>query len=59
MISSTLGFPRIGPRRELKRALEDYWAGNISVLTSRWLSSSKKPCKSAWAGWDSNPRPGD
>ena len=24
---ATLGFPRMGPRRELKFALEDYWAG--------------------------------
>jgi 5-methyltetrahydropteroyltriglutamate--homocysteine methyltransferase len=24
---ATLGFPRIGPRRELKSALESYWAG--------------------------------
>ncbi|OBS10060.1 5-methyltetrahydropteroyltriglutamate--homocysteine S-methyltransferase [Acidihalobacter prosperus] len=24
-----LGYPRIGPRRELKRALEAYWAGRI------------------------------
>ncbi|MBS0220786.1 MAG: 5-methyltetrahydropteroyltriglutamate--homocysteine S-methyltransferase [Proteobacteria bacterium] len=28
---STLGFPRIGPRRELKKALESYWAGKISA----------------------------
>jgi 5-methyltetrahydropteroyltriglutamate--homocysteine methyltransferase len=27
---STLGFPRIGPRRELKKALESYWAGKIT-----------------------------
>ena len=26
-LSANLGFPRIGPNRELKRALEDYWAG--------------------------------
>lgn len=26
-ISTVLGYPRIGPNRELKRALEDYWAG--------------------------------
>jgi 5-methyltetrahydropteroyltriglutamate--homocysteine methyltransferase len=24
---ATLGFPRIGPRRELKTALERYWSG--------------------------------
>lgn len=28
---ATLGFPRIGPRRELKFALEDYWAGRIAL----------------------------
>ncbi len=27
---ATLGFPRIGPRRELKFALERYWAGKAS-----------------------------
>ena len=26
-----LGYPRIGPRRELKRALEAFWAGRISA----------------------------
>ncbi|MGV1033621.1 MAG: 5-methyltetrahydropteroyltriglutamate--homocysteine S-methyltransferase [Microbacteriaceae bacterium] len=26
-----LGYPRIGPRRELKKAIESYWAGRISV----------------------------
>jgi 5-methyltetrahydropteroyltriglutamate--homocysteine methyltransferase len=26
---ATLGFPRIGPRRELKTALESYWSGKI------------------------------
>ncbi|HEY6737376.1 MAG TPA: 5-methyltetrahydropteroyltriglutamate--homocysteine S-methyltransferase [Actinopolymorphaceae bacterium] len=30
MVQKTvLGYPRIGPRRELKRALEGYWAGRI------------------------------
>lgn len=27
--SHSLGFPRIGPRRELKKALESYWKGDI------------------------------
>src|SRR6266851_4439482 len=27
-IASNLGFPRVGARRELKKALEDYWSGN-------------------------------
>lgn len=28
-IATNLGFPRIGARRELKRAVEEYWTGNI------------------------------
>jgi 5-methyltetrahydropteroyltriglutamate--homocysteine methyltransferase len=28
--STVLGYPRIGPRRELKRALESYWDGRSS-----------------------------
>ncbi|KGL53599.1 5-methyltetrahydropteroyltriglutamate--homocysteine S-methyltransferase [Pantoea ananatis] len=28
ILNHTLGFPRIGLRRELKKALESYWAGN-------------------------------
>jgi 5-methyltetrahydropteroyltriglutamate--homocysteine methyltransferase len=28
--STILGFPRIGPRRELKRAIEGYWTGRVS-----------------------------
>lgn len=30
-VASNLGFPRIGPNRELKRALEDHWAGRASA----------------------------
>ena len=30
-LASNLGFPRIGPRRELKRAVERYWKGKISA----------------------------
>jgi 5-methyltetrahydropteroyltriglutamate--homocysteine methyltransferase len=29
--TATLGFPRIGPRRELKTVLESYWAGKTSA----------------------------
>ncbi|UBX50852.1 5-methyltetrahydropteroyltriglutamate--homocysteine S-methyltransferase [Providencia alcalifaciens] len=29
VINHTLGFPRVGLKRELKRAQEDYWAGKI------------------------------
>ncbi|HEX6533397.1 MAG TPA: 5-methyltetrahydropteroyltriglutamate--homocysteine S-methyltransferase [Gemmatimonadaceae bacterium] len=30
-IASNLGFPRIGPNRELKRALEAHWAGHATT----------------------------
>ena len=30
LTSATIGFPRIGPKREMKKALEDYWAGKSS-----------------------------
>ena len=30
-IASILGYPRIGPSRELKRALEGYWSGKLSA----------------------------
>ncbi|GAA6030421.1 hypothetical protein JCM8097_009100 [Rhodosporidiobolus ruineniae] len=30
-LSSVLGFPRIGAKREVKKATEAYWAGKISV----------------------------
>jgi len=33
VVSSNLGFPRIGPNRELKQALESYWAGQIDGPT--------------------------
>jgi len=28
-IATNLGFPRIGTKRELKRAVESFWAGKI------------------------------
>lgn len=28
ILTHTLGFPRVGLRRELKKAQESYWAGN-------------------------------
>ena len=30
VIATNLGYPRIGPRRELKKALESYWSGTLS-----------------------------
>ncbi|GAA0527197.1 5-methyltetrahydropteroyltriglutamate--homocysteine methyltransferase [Rhizomicrobium palustre] len=37
ILVSNLGFPRIGTRRELKKALEEFWSGQISaeVLQTR------------------------
>lgn len=29
--SAVLGFPRIGPKREVKKALESFWGGKIAV----------------------------
>ena len=29
--TATLGFPRIGANRELKKAIESYWKGAISI----------------------------
>jgi 5-methyltetrahydropteroyltriglutamate--homocysteine methyltransferase len=37
---STLGTPRIGPRRELKFALEDYWAGKSDYATLQEKASA-------------------
>jgi 5-methyltetrahydropteroyltriglutamate--homocysteine methyltransferase len=31
VLATNLGFPRIGPKRELKRALESYWAGKSTL----------------------------
>lgn len=31
VLSTTLGYPRIGPKRELKKALESYWKGESSL----------------------------
>ncbi len=31
LIVSTRGFPRIGPRRELKTALEGFWSGKADT----------------------------
>jgi 5-methyltetrahydropteroyltriglutamate--homocysteine methyltransferase len=30
VLATNLGYPRIGPRRELKKALEGYWSGEIA-----------------------------
>lgn len=42
--AANLGFPRIGPRRELKKAVEAYWAGKIDqtelLSTARGLRAA-------------------
>jgi len=40
VLSANLGFPRIGPNRELKKALEDYWTGRSSK--DRLLGSGRE-----------------
>ncbi|MGV8080326.1 MAG: 5-methyltetrahydropteroyltriglutamate--homocysteine S-methyltransferase [Syntrophales bacterium] len=42
MKTHILGFPRIGTRRELKKALEDYWSGAISSQQLLSVSDSLK-----------------
>ena len=44
---ATLGFPRMGPRRELKHALEAYWAGKASE--AELLGSASGLRTAAWA----------
>ncbi|AHE54650.1 5-methyltetrahydropteroyltriglutamate--homocysteine S-methyltransferase [Sphingomonas sanxanigenens] len=44
---ATLGFPRIGPRRELKFALEKYWAGKIGEAELREAAAGLRTA--AWA----------
>ena len=44
---ATLGFPRIGPRRELKTALESHWAGKTDAPTLLALAADLRA--KAWA----------
>ncbi|MDY0170973.1 MAG: 5-methyltetrahydropteroyltriglutamate--homocysteine S-methyltransferase, partial [Thermoguttaceae bacterium] len=46
VVATNLGFPRIGPRRELKRALEQFWAGKCS--TDELLAVGKQLRQQAW-----------
>ncbi|MBK5189174.1 MAG: 5-methyltetrahydropteroyltriglutamate--homocysteine S-methyltransferase, partial [Gemmatimonadaceae bacterium] len=52
-IASNLGFPRIGSNRELKRALEHYWAGRS---TAEDLASSARAIRHA--NWQRQARRG-
>ena len=48
-ISSNLGFPRIGRRRELKQLLESYWSGQTDA---HGLESGAQALRLAhWRGW--------
>jgi 5-methyltetrahydropteroyltriglutamate--homocysteine methyltransferase len=47
MIVSALGFPRVGPRRELKQAVEGYWAGELD--RSSLLEQSQALRAATWA----------
>jgi len=44
--TSTIGYPRIGPNREMKKALELYWAGNSSK--EALMAVAKQVEESAW-----------
>ena len=40
IFTSNLGYPRIGPKRELKFALEDYWSGRSDLESLLAVSES-------------------
>ena len=44
--SSVLGYPRIGPHRELKRALESYWHGDSPA--AELLATGRQIQESTW-----------
>jgi 5-methyltetrahydropteroyltriglutamate--homocysteine methyltransferase len=46
-IAANLGYPRIGPRRELKAALEAYWAGTSDETALRAAAAALRA--GAWA----------
>ncbi|MGH7104045.1 MAG: 5-methyltetrahydropteroyltriglutamate--homocysteine S-methyltransferase [Acetobacteraceae bacterium] len=46
VLVATLGFPRIGPRRELKSALERYWSGKTDAGTL--LSEARDLRRERW-----------
>jgi 5-methyltetrahydropteroyltriglutamate--homocysteine methyltransferase len=56
--ATVLGYPRIGPRRELKRATEGYWAGRVD--RAALLATARESRANTWteladAGLDSVP----
>jgi 5-methyltetrahydropteroyltriglutamate--homocysteine methyltransferase len=46
MLTHNLGYPRIGGRRELKKACEDYWSGNIGL--AQLLQTGKQLRNENW-----------
>jgi len=50
-ITHTLGFPRIGPKRELKFALESFWKGQITAADLHTTGQALR--RQNWA-WQSN-----
>lgn len=42
MLTNTLGYPRIGNQRELKKACENYWAGKITLNELQDVAKSIK-----------------
>lgn len=45
--ATVLGSPRIGPRRELKRAVEAYWAGNLDAAALETVGQELR--RQTWA----------
>lgn len=46
--ATVLGYPRIGPNRELKRAVERYWAGSLDQAALRAVAAGLR--RDTWSG---------
>jgi 5-methyltetrahydropteroyltriglutamate--homocysteine methyltransferase len=46
-LATNIGYPRIGPHRELKRAVEAYWAGSINQAAL--LEAARQVRRANWA----------
>lgn len=46
IITSTIGFPRIGPNREMKKALESFWAGKSTQ--DELVQTAEQVERTAW-----------
>lgn len=42
MITHNLGYPRIGQNREIKKAVEGYWAGRVTHDQLKWIVTAQK-----------------